>query len=117
MPNVHLASPGSKPVCPNSDACWSPMIAVSGIPATGSTVLPNAPIVDRISGSITRGTRMAASSRSSQSRVSRFISMVRLALVTSVTCRPPLDPPVRFQTSQVSMVPNSRSPRRRAIAQ
>ena len=52
-----------------------------------------------------RGTPMASSSVSSQSRVSRFISMVRLALVTSVTCRP-----VRFQISQVSMVPNSTSP-------
>ena len=36
--------------------------------------------------------------------------MVRLALVTSVTCTPPLTPPVRFQMNQVSMVPNSRSP-------
>lgn len=39
-----------------------------------------------------------------------FISMVRLALVTSVMCRPPSAPPVRFQISQVSIVPNSTSP-------
>ena len=32
--------------------------------------------------------------------------MVRLAFVTSVTCRP-----VSFQISQLSMVPNSTSPR------
>ena len=36
--------------------------------------------------------------------------MVRLALVTSVTCTPPLTPPVRFQMHQVSMLPNTRSP-------
>ena len=38
------------------------------------------------------GCRRSASSSSSQSSVSRFISMVRLALVTSVTCTPPSDP-------------------------
>ncbi len=38
------------------------------------------------------------------------MSMVRLALVTSVTWMPPSGPPVRFQTSHVSMVPNSTSP-------
>ena len=32
----------------------------------------------------------------SQLRVSKFISMVRDALVTSVRCRPPLTPPVKF---------------------
>ncbi len=36
--------------------------------------------------------------------------MVRLALVTSVTCLPPLGPPVRFQMHQVSMFPKSTSP-------
>ena len=51
------------------------------------------------------------SSSSSQSKVSRFISMVRLALVTSVTCTPPRGPPVRFHSSQVSVVPNIASPR------
>jgi hypothetical protein len=42
----------------------------------------------------------------SQSSVRRFISMVRLALVTSVTCLP-----VRFQINHVSMLPNNSSPR------
>ena len=37
--------------------------------------------------------------------------MVRLALVTSVTCTPPRGPPVRFHNSQVSMVPKTASPR------
>jgi hypothetical protein len=41
----------------------------------------------------------------------RFISIVREALVTSVTCRPPSGPPVRFQISQESMVPKAISPR------
>ncbi len=52
-----------------------------------------------------RGTPIAAHSSSSQSTVDRFISMVRLALVTSVMWRP-----VRFQISQVSMVPKRISP-------
>ncbi len=58
-----------------------------------------------ISGSMDFGTPMMPRISSSQSRVSRFMSMVRLALVTSVTCSP-----VRFQMSQVSMVPNRISP-------
>ena len=36
--------------------------------------------------------------------------MVRLALVTSVTCTPPSTPPVSFQISQLSVVPKSASP-------
>jgi hypothetical protein len=36
--------------------------------------------------------------------------MVRLALLTSVMCNPPLVPPVRFQIHQVSMLPKQRSP-------
>ena len=36
--------------------------------------------------------------------VSRFISIVRLALVTSVTWTPPFGPPVRFQMHHVSHV-------------
>ncbi len=36
--------------------------------------------------------------------------MVRDAFETSVTCTPPLTPPVRFQMHQVSMLPNTRSP-------
>ena len=36
--------------------------------------------------------------------------MVREALVTSVTWTPPFTPPVRFQTTQESVLPKSRSP-------
>ena len=64
-----------------------------------------------MSGSIGRGTPNSASSSSSQSSVARSMSMVRLALVGSVTCTPPSTPPVRCHSSQVSMVPNSASPR------
>ena len=53
---------------------------------------------------------MTSMTSSSQSSVLRSISIVRLAFVTSVMCRPPSVPPVRFQITQVSMLPNSRSP-------
>ncbi len=36
--------------------------------------------------------------------------MVRLALVTSVTCTPPSVPPVRFHSTQLSVVPKRASP-------
>ena len=62
------------------------------------------------------GCRRTPSSSSSQSRVSRSISMVRLALVTSVTCTPPSRPPVRFQSSQVSVLPKIASPRLGGLA-
>ncbi len=45
------------------------------------------------------------------------MSSVRLALVTSVTCLPPFRPPVRFQTSQLSIVPNRTSPRSASFEQ
>jgi hypothetical protein len=47
---------------------------------------------------------------SSQSSVSRFIIIVRLAFVTSVTWAPPSAPPVSCQMTQVSMFPNTTSP-------
>lgn len=40
-----------------------------------------------------------------------FISIVRLAFVTSVACSPPFAPPVKFQISQLSIVPKRISPR------
>ena len=63
-----------------------------------------------ISGSIDIGTPIVLAISSSQDSDWRSISMVRLALVTSVMCSPPLVPPVRFQMHQVSMLPNTRSP-------
>ena len=60
-----------------------------------------------MAGSIERGMPNSASSSSSQSSVARSISIVRLALVGSVTCTPPSTPPVRCQITQLSVVPNS----------
>ena len=63
-----------------------------------------------MAGSIAAGTPTAARSSGSQASVARSISMVRDAFVTSMTWMPPRTPPVSFQISQLSMVPNSRSP-------
>ena len=63
-----------------------------------------------MSGSIAVGMPMMPAISSSHCRVFRSISIVRLAFVTSVMCSPPSVPPVRFQISQVSMLPNTRSP-------
>jgi len=38
------------------------------------------------------------------------MNIVRLAFVTSVACTPPSTPPVRFQSTQESVVPNSSWP-------
>ena len=59
-----------------------------------------------MAGSIAGGMPRASRMEPSQSRVDRFISRVRLALVTSVRWAPP----VRFHRHQLSTVPNSRSP-------
>jgi hypothetical protein len=69
--------------------------------------VPKTPIDGRTSGSIARGMPKKSSAAGDQSRLCTSSSMVRLALVTSVTCRPP----VSFQISQVSIVPNRISPR------
>jgi hypothetical protein len=63
-----------------------------------------------ISGSIDVGTPIVSAIPVSHDSVSRSISIVRLALVTSVMCWPPSTPPVRFHRHQVSMLPNTRSP-------
>ena len=59
------------------------------------------------SGSTEGGIRSSASSSSSQSWVCRLNSSVREALLASVACT---RPPVRFQTSQLSIVPKASSP-------
>src|SRR5699024_724339 len=65
---------------------------------------------ERISGRMDSGMPMSFAMSSFQSRVSMFISIVREALVTSVTCTPPFGPPVRFHSSHESVLPNSSSP-------
>ena len=63
-----------------------------------------------MSGNIDFGTLNAARMSSSHCRVSRSMNMVREAFVTSVACTPPLTPPVRFQSTQESVLPKYRSP-------
>ena len=57
-----------------------------------------------------RGMPISCRLGSCQSSVCRSISIVRLALVTSVACTPPSGPPVRFHSSHASMFPNASSP-------
>ena len=106
---MFLDSPGSNAACPNVAACWSPRTPAIGTPATaaGAEIGAITPEDGRISGSIERGMPNTSSICGDQSSVRRSIRSVRLAFVTSVTWRAP---PVRFQTSQVSGVPNSRCP-------
>ena len=65
----------------------------------------------RSSAASARGMPKKPRSSSSQSRVVRSMSIVRLAFVTSVAWTPPSGPPVRFHTTQVSGVPKRASPR------
>src|SRR3954451_3799398 len=100
---------------PTIAACWSPRtppIRTSPPNRPSARVRPNASGWEDgwIVGSIDAGTPKNPSSSASQSRVSRSISIVRLALVTSVTCRPPSTPPVRFHSSQLSVVPQRAFP-------
>ena len=91
--------PGVKQAWPNSAACWSPAIPpICRLPprCCGS-VSPKTSLDGRTSGSIARGTSRAPASSSSQSPVWMLKSIVREALVTSVTCSLP---PVSFQISQ-----------------
>lgn len=109
VPYVFFAWPARKHAWPASAACWSPAIpAIStGAPNRAASVSPTTPDDATIRGSIARGTPNKSSISPAQSPVSRFMSMVREAFVTSVACTAP---PVRFQMSHVSTVPNSRSP-------
>ena len=83
-----------------------------GTPASApfSRTLPYSSDDERISGSIDSGIVISAAISASQERVSRSISIVRDALVGSVTCTPPSTPPVMFHNTQVSMLPKIRSP-------
>ena len=63
-----------------------------------------------MAGSMEAGTPKASRISSSHYSVSRSMNMVREALVTSVTWTPPSVPPVRFQSTQQSVLPKTRSP-------
>ncbi len=107
VPYVFLAMPGLVHACPKSAACWSPAMPAIGMDASSSVVWPYTSLDERTCGSIERGTLRILSSSSSQSPLRMSNSIVRDALVASVTWTLP---PVRFHTSHASTVPNASSP-------
>jgi hypothetical protein len=107
---VFFASPTEKQVCPKSAACWSPRSPATAMPPRSPLASPYTSLDARTCGSMARGMPRMPRISSSQSSVSRFISIVRLAFVTSVTWAPPPGPPVRFQITHVSMLPKRISP-------
>src|SRR5438874_1371780 len=78
-----------------------------GIGVPSSLVTPYTSLDEPTSGSIDRGTPKRSSSSTSHSHFAMSSNIVREALLTSVTCT---FPPVRFQTSQESTVPNASLP-------
>src|SRR5665213_2108183 len=76
-------------------------------PKCSTCVVPKSAVHGNTSGSSARGTSKTASSSSLQHSRWMSKSIVRDAFVMSVTCRAP---PVRFQMSHVSTVPNAISP-------
>src|SRR5205807_8681732 len=76
-------------------------------PPANSVVSPYTSLDDETAGSTERGTPNKSSSSSSQSPVRRLNSIVRDALLGSVTCT---RPPVRFHTSHESTVPKASLP-------
>src|SRR2546421_7103664 len=107
VPYVFFTIPGSVHACPNSAACWSPAMPAMGIEPPNNRVSPYTSLEDDTAGSTERGTPNSFSSSSSQSPLRRLNSIVREALLGSVTCT---RPPVKFQTSHESTVPNASFP-------
>ena len=107
VPYVFLTMPGWWQAWPNVAACWSPAMPATGMapPNSPSRVLPTSSLDDTTCGSICSG--MSNRSSMSWSQRIRWIlnSMVRAALLTSVTWRP-----VSLYTSQLSMVPKASAP-------
>ena len=79
-----------------------------GLPSTPASSMPMTPLVSTTRGRHARGMSSMASSSSSQSCFSRLKSMVRLALVASVTWG---RPSTRCQARKLSTVPKHSSPR------
>lgn len=107
---MFLAIPGRKQPWPKRAACWSPAIPATGTdaPSTAGSLSQITPEEGTTSGSRAAGTPIAAKSASSQQRLRMSNSSVRDAFVKSVAWT---RPPESFQSNQVSMVPNARSPR------
>ena len=99
--------PGSKQPCPNSAACWSPAIPAIGIEVPSSCACATTAQESTTVGRQAGGTPNMSSISASHWPVCRSSSSVRLALETSVRCAAP---PVSFQISQLSTVPNASSP-------
>mmetsp|Transcript_11761 Transcript_11761/g.50391 ORF Transcript_11761/g.50391 Transcript_11761/m.50391 type:complete len:391 (-) Transcript_11761:347-1519(-) len=113
VPYVFLASPGAHR-WPSVAACWSPTAAARATPASApSAIFPNASgsAQETISGRTSSGTPSFKLASASHASVRRFMSIVRLALVQSVTKRAPF---VKRHTSQVSTVPIRKDPVRAA---
>ena len=109
VPYVFLAMPGSVQAWPNSAACWSPAMPLIGIPSgtpQRCDVTPTRPAEATTSGNAARGTPSSSHSSSSHARDRMSSSIVRLALLTSVTWT---SPPVRFQMIHESIVPIARA--------
>src|SRR5436190_13354970 len=107
VPYVFLTMPGWKQHCPNSAACWSPATPAIGIPARSPVVSPTTSLDPFTDGNTAAGTFSAFSSASSQFKLPMLNSIVRDAFDASVTCA---FPPVNFQISHESTVPNASSP-------
>ena len=105
VPYVFFTDPGSTHICPNRAACWSPAIPAMGTLCAKIVVLvaPYTSLDDFTAGIIEAGISNSSSSSSSHCRVWMLKSIVRDALLTSVTCT---SPRVSRQISHVSTVPN-----------
>ncbi|MCY1550365.1 hypothetical protein D9M68_866170 [compost metagenome] len=102
--------PAVKQAWPKRALCWSPATPPisSGAPSHSVFISPKCALDGRASGIRLFGMSSRASSSSSHSRLCTLNSMVRDALLTSVTCR---SPPVSCQINQLSTVPKASSPR------
>ncbi|KAF1068370.1 MAG: hypothetical protein GAK39_03454 [Variovorax sp.] len=102
--------PASKQAWPNSALCWSPATPPTGSerPSSAASVSTKCEAEGCTAGISAAGMRSAASSSASHALLCTLNSMVREALLTSVTC---LRPPVSCHISQLSMVPKASSPR------
>lgn len=110
VPKVFFALPGLRQAWPNIAACWSPSTACTRAPVSpitaGSSAPKSAP-EGRISGSSCTGMPSRSQNSRSQSARRRSSRAVREAALGSVAW---VAPPVRFHSSQQSMVPAASLP-------
>ena len=101
--------PAEKQACPNSALCWSPATPpiTSGAPSHAGSTSPNGALDGNERGIMAAGMSSARRRSVSQSCVWMLNSIVRAALLWSVTWVRPL---VSCQISQLSTVPKASSP-------